>query len=222
LKKKTLLKLEEDNSKLRKINISEQIPTSETLIATTGGPSGDGIRRVDSEGHSVGVDQKGETIFETIEGRTVQNEEGTRLTCQILMEKLNELGGDWVRLESPIDGRENGVDGRLFPRSPEKKPLEIQVTKADSRIWGELAKSPSAIKRVRDLDSACESLHEAIEKKKLTCHPEIILALEAVHCPLPRLVADHFIDKCQKEGFRGGFKEIWLVGPNAAWTYKLI
>jgi len=98
---------------------------------------------------------------------TVKGEEGTEQTCEILMEKLNHDGGEWVRVESPTSL--DWIDGFLHSESNENRPASIQVTKAYPAIWGELARNPSGVSKNRDVNEIRQTLMEAIEKKKSTC-----------------------------------------------------
>lgn len=209
-----------DEPQTVKIDISEQLGVSEVMIGTGEGPSGMGIRRVDSKGHSVGVDQRGIEVTEIISGPTVQNEQGTEETCQILMAKLNELGADWNRLQTPTE--HTAIDGRLYSRRAEIKSLEIQVTKAIPEIWNELARRPEGIHRSREIDAICESLLDAIKgKQHISKGPRLVLALEAVHFPVPTAVAERFIEKYTHVASSVGFYQVWLVGPTPTLTFRL-
>ena len=193
------------------------------MIGTGEGPSGEGVRRVDDKGHSSAIDRQDENVSEKIWGPTIKNEEGTPETCQILMEKLNELGADWCRLqvsskEDPIDG----ADGRLFSACKETKPLDIQVTKADRPIWERLAKSPDGISQTRSIEEVCESILKSIKgKEHISKGPHLVLALEAVHFPVVKAVADEFVKSYQPEARSIGFHQIWLVGPTPKLTFQL-
>jgi hypothetical protein len=152
---------------------------------------------------------------EKCHGHRSQNEQGTRLTCLILMQKLNALAGNRDRLEYPVHGPEKGFDGRLYSHSEEKRSLEIQVTKASPRIWHQLVRSSSGVKSERSFEDVCTSLRQAIEKKKSRSDPKMILALEAVHCPVPQLIADHFVKNHKEAAQSAGFKRSgWSVQPS--------
>ena len=213
--------MEIEKPKIVILSIEEnQEPLSETTVLTQNGPSGEGIRRVDSEDHSVAVDARNDDIEEFIAGKTIKNEEGTKKTCEILVSKLNYDDGDWFGLISPTEA--DAVDGRPYSRGKEKQPLQIQVTKADQSIWAELAKKKSGIQRRRRIDDVCASLLEAILKKQyVDGRDKLVLALEAVHLPVNEAVADRFIETAKGKAKAIGFKQIWLVGPSALHTYRL-
>jgi hypothetical protein len=207
---------------IKVIAIEDEIGVSEVIIGTGEGPSGTSIRRADSQGHSAGVDQRGTQLIETISGRPVQNEEGTPETCQILMERLNQLGGSWESLELTGKQKEEGVDCRLHSNGRDK--LEIQVTKADCKIWLELARRRDAgVNKTIEIDAVSDSLLEAIERKRfLSKGPRLVLALEAVHFPVSTVsIAERFIEKYSEAARSFGFHQIWLVGPTAALTFRL-
>ena len=212
--------MEENEPKTVEINVDDQVGVSEVIIATGEGPSGEGVRRVDSEGHLVGIDQTGEDVNEFIAGPTIQGEQGRKATCEILMEKLIELGQDWVRLEEELS-TDSDVDCRLYSRRRGVKELEIQVTKADKSIWPELAKGPAGIPRSRSIDAVCESLFQCILDKRHVARPDLVLALEAVHFPVVQAVADEFMETYGPKARSIGFHQIWLVGPTPGLTFQL-
>jgi hypothetical protein len=210
----------ENETKKLEVNLWDQIAVSEVMIGTGEGPSGEGVRRVDDKGHSTAIDRKGENVSERISGPTIQNEEGTRETCQILMEKLNELGADWCRMA--LSSKGDPIDGRLFSACEETRLLEIQVSKADQPVWAILAKSPDGISRTRNTDKVCESILVSIEKKKhISKGSYLVLALEAVHFPVVQAVADEFQKNYQSTARSFGFHQIWLVGPIPRLTFQL-
>ena len=118
----------------------------------------------------------GEDVNEFIAGPTIQGEQGRKATCEILMEKLIELGQDWVRLEEELS-TDSDVDCRLYSRRRGVKELEIQVTKADKSIWPELAKGPVGIPRSRSIDAVCESLFQCIFGQKTRCQAGLSFGL---------------------------------------------
>jgi len=211
----------ENEPKTVEINVGgDQVSASEVTIATGEGPSGEGVRRVDSEGHSVAIDQTGEAVNEFIAGPTIQGEQGRKPTCEILMERLIELGQDWVRLEEELS-TDSDVDCRLYSQCQGVKALEIQVTKADKSIWLELAKRPAGVPRSRSIDAVCESLFQCILDKRHVARPNLVLALEAVHFPVVKAVADEFVKSYQPKARSIGFHQIWLVGPTPKLTFQL-
>ena len=114
------------------------------------------------------------------------------------------------------------TDGRLYSRGQEIKPLDINVTKADATIWGELAKSPAGVSRTRSIDAVCDSLLQRImSKKDVSKGPNLVLALEAVHFPVTKPVADRFVEKYKHISGAVGFSQIWLVGPTVSLTHQL-
>jgi hypothetical protein len=85
--------MSEDKPKMINLLLADNVGISEVGVLDGNGPTGEGIRRVDSDGHSSGTDQRGDDVQESISGPTVKGEEGTEQTCEILMEKLNHDGG---------------------------------------------------------------------------------------------------------------------------------
>jgi len=136
------------------------------------------------------------------------------------MEKLNELGADWCRME--LSSKGDPIDGRLFSAREKTRPSEIQVTKADQQVWAIPAKSHDGISRTRNIDKVCESILPSIEKKKhISKGPYLVLALEAVHFPVVQAVAAEFQKNYQSTARSFGFHQIWLVGPTPRLTFQL-
>ena len=167
----------EEKPKITKLILDDNQSIAERVILDQNGPTGESVRCVDSEGHSSGIDQRGNEIQEHISGPTVKGEAGTRETCEILIAKLNQDGDEWVRLESPTDV--DWVDGFLHSIHSKIEPLPIQVTKAHPKIWGELAHNPAGVSKNRAVDEVCQTLMNAIERKKNHADPKVVLALEA-------------------------------------------
>ena len=162
-------------------------------------------------------------IIYSITGDGPQGESWTIPICQILVERLNELGEHWSAPIRP-EGPEQGID--CVSTSGDER-LFIQVTRAirDETIWQGLARSGSIARSAKDEDLADE-LFRAVSHKE-TIPPvdrtNITVALDAYlssGTTLPSVVAV-FRSKYGESIRSLGFRSVWVVGPTTAHTTRL-
>jgi hypothetical protein len=162
-------------------------------------------------------------IIYSVTGDGPQGERMTIAICQILVERMNELGEHWSAPTKP-EGPEQGID---CVSTSGAEGLFIQVTRAigDETLWQELARSGSVARSAKEEDLADE-LFRAISHKE-TIPPvdrkNIVLALDAYlssGTTIPSVVSV-FRSKYGKSIRSLGFRSVWVVGPTTAHTTKL-
>jgi hypothetical protein len=214
--------------------ITDSLDLGDEAIGDTKGPTAEGIRRSDSEGHSMASDVVGENVRQSFSGPTLKNEERTLKTCHILLSRLNATKSKWGEPEYLNEGY---VDCRAVCLSGKKPDLLIQVTKANVNIWDQVAReakgSNQGIFKEQSITDASEEVWKAICNKTypnvaehkggipIAWRPRLILALEAVDFPVTESVISKFLETHGKDIKDIGFKAVWLVGPSEAHTYQL-
>jgi hypothetical protein len=214
--------------------IRDSLDVGDEAIGDIKGPTAEGIRRSDSEGHSMASDVVGENVRQSFSGPTLKNEERTLKTCRILISRLNAIKRKWGEPEYLNEGY---VDCRAVCLSRKKTDLLIQVTKANVNIWDEVAReakvSNQGIFKAQTIADASEEVWKAIcdktfpnvaERKggiPIVWRPQLILALEAVDFPVTKSVISKCLEIHEKDIKDLGFKAVWLVGPSEAHTYQL-
>ena len=68
--------MSEDKPKMINLLLADNVGISEVGVLDGNGPTGEGIRRVDSDGHSSGTDQRGDDVQESISGSNSQRRRG--------------------------------------------------------------------------------------------------------------------------------------------------
>jgi hypothetical protein len=157
-------------------------------------------------------------------GPAPQGEETSLRACQILVQKLNENGADWLPPTRP-KGPERGIDGEARRSSGEV--LRIQVTRpAPSHLCRELSTAGSVANTLH-LREASNSLMSAIVGKAAKTPPKdrgsITLALDVSDTPY--FATDGVVaDCCQRHGStirQLGFSSVWLVGEISSLMYRV-
>ncbi len=151
-------------SKSYSISLGGRVSCSGTLIAKKISNDGtDSVRIEAGSSQSVAsdLDSTGSTTL-SIRGKSPQNEEGALLVCQILIGKMNELGGSWSTPFLNPDF-ENGID--CIAKNKSGDVLNIQVTRAaPPALWKELSDSGST-NSMGSVTDAVSLLINAIRRK---------------------------------------------------------
>ena len=184
-----------------------------------------GFRESARQGRSASADQgKNGTLSYTLNGSSPQGEEDTLSACRILVNKLNNAGGNW---NQPTIG-EGIVDCQAVDRQSDDRKLYIQVVRAnvDTELWKTLNRE-GKIERKEDSATLAEQIKSAIDAKaqKVTeaSRPGLVLALDATRLPVLGFdaVVEDFRSKWSAWASKLGFDSIWLVGPSESLTWQL-
>ena len=198
---------------------------SGSLIAQKISSTGAEATRVVDAPASASVDKfdANAPIIYSITGDGPQGERLTVPICQILVDRMNELGEQWSAPTKP-GGSEKGID---CVSTSGAEDLFIQVTRAigDETMWQELAQSGSIARSAQEEDLADE-LFRAISHKE-TIPPldrkNPVLAIDASlssGTTLPSVVSV-FRSKYGESIRSLGFRSVWVVGPTTAHTTRL-
>jgi hypothetical protein len=171
--------------------------------------------------------ENGQTISYQLIGRSPQGEKDTLRVCQILVSRLNNLGGNW---NSPISVNEGVVDCETSNRNYKSFRIRFQVVRADAnpKLWKSLSQHGS-VGKTQNIESLVETIKLAIESKandrkipKIS-RKGITLTLDATKLPALSFdtVIEAFSSKWSVWASELGFESIWLVGPNESLTWQL-
>jgi hypothetical protein len=162
-------------------------------------------------------------------------EAGTLETCRILVQHLNQFGGQWdepIDLNACPDRLEGGVDCEATDRTDSSKKLEVQVTRvANSDLWRQLGRHGRATDQdpgaPADTDKVVATIYEAIRKKAEHTpkrqRAAITLALDATATAW--FAFEPFV-RCFRARHGSwarelGFASIWAVGPMWRQTWRI-
>ncbi len=159
-----------------------------------------------------------------LSGPSPRGEEDSIQACRILADALNAHGESWAE---PVPKYDADVDCEIPDRSGTKKLL-VQVSRAvhDEKLWETLG-ATGQVERLAAAADLASHLKSAIEAKARKMPPgprkEIVLALDATRLPALAFHAsrDEFRQQFGRWATRVGFREIWVVGPNASLTWRL-
>jgi hypothetical protein len=161
---------------------------------------------------------------QVFDGEPPRNEQDVQQVCGTLREALAQVGEHWgpfiVEPEtgnSDVDAvAEDGHGGRL----------QVQVTRAEQDIWGEVARTGGA-ETVETDERRAAATWSAITKKSrnlaLAQRAQLVLVVDANRTPgyLRRTVIEVFRAHYGDQAADLGYKVIWLVGPTADLTCQL-
>jgi hypothetical protein len=143
--------------------------------------------------------------------------------CGILRSALNASGATWGAFTKQ-DGPANDVDAVATDDNGEN--MQVQVVRVERTAWKDLGRVGHAT-AASPPDELATAILQAVEKK-MTVYPRaqrqgLLLALDAIRAPGYSLqhVRDYVVTNHAETITGYEFKEIWLVGPTAALTYRL-
>jgi len=177
------------------------------------------------QGRSASAGQKGDGTFSyTLNGSSPQGEEDTLSACRILVNKLNNAGGNW---NQPTIS-EGIVDCQAVDSQRDDRKLYIQVVRAnvDPELWKTLNRE-GKIERKGNSTALAEQIKSAIDTKaqKIAAanRPGLVLALDATRLPVLGFdaVFEAFCSKWSPWASTLGFNSVWLVGPDESLTWQL-
>ena len=176
-----------------------------------------------SVSYSSGADlSEGGRIGFRIEGEPQQNEEGSLLAAQHVVERLNTEGSHWGGIElTPRDARkERGVDATAH--DPDGHILQLQVTRAERGLWRQLSKT-KIVSGSFSLDEAVEALWLTMDEKRTASDPNVLLVLDAANTGQFAfdVVVTRFRQLRGGDAARLGFAQVWLAGPTVETTSRL-
>jgi DNA-directed RNA polymerase subunit RPC12/RpoP len=184
-----------------------------------------GFRESARQGRSASADQgeDGELSY-TLNGSSPQGEEDTLLACRILVNKLNNVGGNW---QPPTIG-EGVIDCQAVDRQCKERKLYIQVVRAnvDTELWktlnleGKIERRDNSTALAKQIKSAIEA---KVQKVPTASRRGLVLALDATRLPALGFdaVVEDFHSKWSPWASALGFDSIWLVGPSESLTWQL-
>jgi hypothetical protein len=159
-------------------------------------------------------------------GNSPQGEEDTLLACRILVNKLNEKGGNW---QQPTLG-DGVIDCQAVDRRNKQRKLNIQIVHADvdPELWKTLSLE-GKIERGETAKVLADRIKSAIDAKANNRRiPEVSrqglgLALDATRLPAFGfdVVVGDFRSRYGSLVNKLGFDSIWLVGPTEDLTWRL-
>lgn len=187
-----------------------------------------GFRESERDGRITSADANDDgSLNYSIKGNSPQGEEDTLSACNQLIKILNQAGANWA---SPVPG--DGVEDCVaVDNNDSKNKLLIQVIRAvvSRELWKRLnleGKYENNNCRQEDL---VEFLKEAISKKASdkkippSIRQTLVLALDANRLPVMGFtgVIAQYRSLYQTWTKAQGFREVWVVGPNAALVQRL-
>lgn len=195
------------------------------IVHTFGTDGSESIRIASSDAQLIEaeLDAFGTLSFR-MRGRPPQGEQESDAAAWVLVERLNQYGGNWTTPER-MPGPERGVD---FLARDGHTELHIQITRAfsDRAAWRELALEGDVTRKYQ-IDDAVAKLWQTILQKAAriatTARSSIVLglstAMPALFVPT-RLMID-FKNRHAVEVQVLGFQSVWLIGPTAALTWRI-
>ena len=205
--------------------MEEAFNRATNILHTWSSDGSESIRIASSDAQLVEarLDPVGNLHFK-MRGRSPQGEQESDRAAWILVERLNQYGGNWSPPRRP-DGPERGTD---FVARDGDEELEIQITRAfsDRSVWRELSRA-SEVERAFQIDGAVDQLWEAIQAKAndiaMSARPSLVLGLDtsfpAVFAPVGLMIAFKKRHAAHVQSL--GFKSVWLIGPTAALTWRI-
>jgi len=186
-----------------------------------------GFRESKRNGRISSADQKEDgSISYSIKGNSPQGEEDTLSACEILVEKLNEAGGNWAQ---PKEGKDD-EDCIIIDKSDQGNILRIQVVRAntDENLWRQLSEK-ELIDRSDKIEVLLAQIKSSIEKKadnrKIPAfnRSNLLLALDATRLPALGFedVIQEYMERHGSWTRSQGFQSVWLVGPIPSLTWRL-
>ena len=161
-------------------------------------------------------------VIDRIEHRASKKEVSELRAARILVEHLNQRGGDWQPPEMRA-GSEDGVD--CVARSRDGNMLvRVQVTTPERDAWSQVARGTQFDRDDPNVANAVEAMRTAVEHKiGFAGKDSIILALDATDSPRYALrgVADTFRAKYGTWTRTAGYAGVWVVGPVGDTVYRL-
>jgi hypothetical protein len=210
------------------INVSEQVQTaSELVLHMPLNPAGSGSEaiRIEREGpdaRSAAANYlAGGDVTDHIEERASGKATSELRTSALLVERLNDEGGQWHPPQRYPGDREQGID--CMSTSDDGATLNIQVTRPEREAWEQLVTGPFD-RTDPDVSRAVEALRVAIEgKARLAGRSEIVLALDATDSAVYSLqrVVEAFRETHGKWAAGVGYASIWVVGPGKELVLRL-
>lgn len=184
-----------------------------------------GFRESARQGRTTSADQgKDGALSYRLNGSSPQGEEDTLSVCRILVNTLNNAGGNW---NQPTIG-EGIIDCQAVDRQCDERKLHIQVVRAnvDTEFWKTL-NLEGKIERKDNSRALVEQIKSAIDAKAQKI-PEasrlgLVLALDATRLPALGFdaVVEDFSSKWSAWASTLGFDSVWLVGPSESLTWRL-
>ena len=184
-----------------------------------------GYRESARQGRSANADQGDDgALSYSINGSSPQGEEDTLSACKILVNTLNNAGGNW---NQPSIG-EGVVDCQTIDRQYNERKLYIQVVRAnvDAELWKTL-NLEGKVERKDNSTALAEQIKSAVEAKAQKISKEnrrgLVLALDAARLPAMGFdaVVEDFRSKWSPWASALGFDSVWLVGPDESLTWQL-
>ena len=187
-----------------------------------------GFRESERNGRIASADQnEAGSLSYSIKGTSPQGEEDTLRACEILVQALNEAGGNWAQ---PKEGKDV-EDCIATDKTDQRNVLRIQVVRAitDENLWRRLSEEGCLHQSDISKDVLLAQLKSSVEKKadnrKIPASIRITLLLALDATRLPVLCFEDVIQKyVERHGSwtrSQGFQSIWLVGPIPSLTWRL-
>ena len=215
---------------LPRLRLQRSHPTGRLVaVKLSRGTQPTAVRVADSSGLSSAADAElAMPVTYGATGTPEPGEDGVQEVGGLLVERWNQDGARWGRAEVVAfrGGRsEQGVDLRVVTVDG-SRTVNVQVTRAEQRLWSELARTRTATMRHAHAEAAADAIRVAIEKKSSRIpvpRDTLVLALDARHAAWAALV---HVDTAfrQRHGSWSrqlGFQAIWVVGPVAQLVRRL-
>lgn len=178
-------------------------------------------------GHAAHASVGPDGITHGFKGQPSQGEDGTLQACESLIEAMNREGKTWKR-PTLAKNEADDADAVAHRLDGAKGELRIQVVRArnDPSFWGQAHRSNESVAHGSSDELANELRAPIAHKAKKIPpkqRPHLALALNAMDTAGYTMgdVAVVFRENHGAWAKSLGFREIWLVGPNAHLTYRL-
>ena len=190
-----------------------------------GGPNGEEVIRVGSVEYRATAND-GVVVVHGYTGEPPQNETGVQQACDNFTGALQAQGEVWPRF---VLHNVRGIDA--ISTRPTGEELKVQVTRPlPGESWRD-AHSAGNFERHEPTVELVAHLSEALQRKfdKYTSPPpvqldEIVILLDATLTPAHTLQAVRrlFDASCRTWAAALRFKQVWVVGPTASLTYRIV
>ncbi len=187
-----------------------------------------GFRESERNGRIASADQNEDgSLSYSLKGTSPQGEEDTLSACKILVQAINEAGGNWTQ---PKLG-EGVEDCIVADKTNQKNIIRIQVVRAitDANLWRRLSEKGRIDQSDISKNDLLAQLKLSVEKKAdnrkipASIRINLLLALDATR--LPALSFEDVIEEyVERYGFwtrSVGFESVWLIGPIPSLTWRL-
>ncbi len=172
-----------------------------------------------------------DTRQQEFQGRAAQGEADVLQVCRSLRAALEREGEHWERFKVPAWATDD-VDA--YTTNDGGQTLQVQVTKVERTAWKLLALDSSASFQ-HGIDGLAGAIRAAIDAKgdpssqrrkgvPRSRRERLVLALDAIRSPgyVHEPVVTAFLDQHGEWAASLGYPAIWLVGPTAELTRRLV